>query len=396
MIYIAIFFFLFYFALTKDNRENNILYFWVAIALILFMGLSRELGSDRPAYIDEYTNIAVLLADFDSLWDNFLLLMALGRMPLWVLSEMLFSAVSPDDFTLFQFVHVCFVNGVIFGFFKKYSRCKFLCLFVYFCTSFLLFNCEIMRESTAVAITLLAVPYFLQRKWIKYYLICLLAFGFHASSIITFLFPLIPQFKLTKTKIFLLSVGIVVSYFVALPVFITVGDMLSVSFLGNRFNAYFSSGLNIIGLLYNLGLNFIFPSYLLYYVMRRRIFSDFVLLERFAPILVVLGAFITSLLTMNRLFNYLVVVQIVIYAMCLRNFILYMRYRLPYFILTFVVLFLSPIHDALYFFSSYDNGYHRFDFYYPYSTVFDDTDVYFRKGLRDYVLDMSSDKYQRE
>ena len=143
-------------------------------------------------------------------------------------------------------------------------------------------------------------------------------------------------------------------------------------------------------------LNFILPAYILYYVKKRRIFFDFVLLERFIPVFLVLGAIITSLLTMNRLFNYFVIIQIVIYDMCLKNFIANAKYRFIHFILAFVFLFLSPTHNALYYFTSFGNGYYRFDFYYPYTTVFDDSDVDFRNKLRDYVLEISSDNYQRE
>ncbi len=396
MIYIIILFVLLYLAFTKDNKENNALYWSIAIALIFFMGLSRELGSDRPAYIDEYTYISTLLGNFSSFLDNFLWLMAMGRMPLWILSEMLISTLSPDNFTLFQFIHVAFVNSIVFWFFKKYSDCKFLCVLIYFCTSFIVFNCEIMRESTAVAVSLLSIPYFLQRKWAKYYIICLIAFGFHASSIIMFLLPLIPQFQITKTKIFFFIIGIIVFFFIGTQLVIAIGNMLSSSFLEERFNSYFSSGLNIIGLLYNMTLNFILPAYILYYVKKRRIFFDFVLLERFIPVFLVLGAIITSLLTMNRLFNYFVIIQIVIYAMCLKNFIANAKYRFIHFILAFVFLFLSPTHNALYYFTSFGNGYYRFDFYYPYTTVFDDSDVDFRNKLRDYVLEISSDNYQRE
>ena len=157
MIYIILLIILFALALKERTCNINRFYLPITVILVLFVGLSRELGSDRPAYIAEYDYASSFNMGWSAILEHLSTRMLFGRMPLWQISVMLFHSIFPKEFIVFQFVHVAFVNGVIFWFFKQYSKRRFLCLFFYCLLSFMSFSCEIMRESIAVAIAVFAI-----------------------------------------------------------------------------------------------------------------------------------------------------------------------------------------------------------------------------------------------
>ncbi len=104
-----------------------------------------------------------------------------------------FTAISrsiSDDFFCFQIMHALYVNTIIFWFYFKYTKHSFTALSLYFLMLYVPFNMEVLRESLAISTFLLAWPMFVKGKWVWYYLICLVAFGFHLSAVLTFVFPI--------------------------------------------------------------------------------------------------------------------------------------------------------------------------------------------------------------
>ena len=395
MIYIILLIILFALALKERTSNINRLYLPITVILILFIGLSRELGGDRPAYIAEYD----YASSFNMGWSAFLkhlsTRMLFGRMPLWNISVMLFHSIFPKEFIVFQFVHVAFVNGVIFWFFKQYSNRRFLCLFFYCLLCFMAFSCEILRESTAVAIGLLAVPSLIKKEYFKYYTLCIIAFGFHASAFILFLFPLIPHIKPSIKKIILFSSAIIAFCFLGNGLVYFLGGILNASFLGERFNDYFDSALNFNGLLYNLVLLYILPCYFFLYLSKHKK-NPSILLDKFISIYFILGAGITALLTFNRLFNYLYVLLIIVYVLIFADLSKKrgLRYSFKKIVLILIILF-NPVHSIRQYFIKYGDHYF-YEFYVPYSTTFDNRNVSYRESLRETVFEITKDKYQRE
>ena len=89
------------------------------------------------------------------------------------------------------------MSNNIFKLIKTYSKHPFSVILIYYCSfTFIEFNFELMRETIAVAIFLMyGIKYYLSKKWIKYYLIVLLAYSFHPSAMMMFLLPLIRNLK---------------------------------------------------------------------------------------------------------------------------------------------------------------------------------------------------------
>lgn len=395
MIYIILLIILFALALKERTCNINRFYLPITVILVLFVGLSRELGSDRPAYIAEYDYASSFNMGWSAILEHLSTRMLFGRMPLWQISVMLFHSIFPKEFIVFQFVHVAFVNGVIFWFFKQYSKRRFLCLFFYCLLSFMSFSCEIMRESTAVAIGLLAIHSLIKKEYFKYYTLCIIAFGFHASAFILFLFPLVPQIKPSIKKLIIFSSAIITFYFLGNGLVFFLGEILNASFLGERFNEYFNSALNFNGLLYNLVLLYILPCYFFLYLFKHEKTPN-ILLNKFISIYFILGAGITALLTFNRLFNYLYVLTIIVYVLIFAELSKKkgLGYSFKKNVLILIILF-NPVHSIRQYFIKYGDHYF-YEFYVPYTTIFDNRNVSYREILRETVFEITNDKYQRE
>lgn len=210
------------FDLLHHKQFNNLSYWLFCIALIIVAGLRYRLGGDSVVYELDYENIP-------RFWE-------LGKYkfssvryePGFIFLESITKSIS-SDFTLFQFFHATIVNIVIFFFIKNNTIHKFTCLTFYFIILYLNLNCQVLRESLAVACFLLSWPYFRDGKWIGYYLLILLGSTFHTSAFLLFLLPLgcLPGVK----SLFLFGKRTIVICLVVLALGI---------FIQTRFSAVFS------------------------------------------------------------------------------------------------------------------------------------------------------------
>ncbi|MDE6340297.1 MAG: EpsG family protein [Muribaculaceae bacterium] len=160
--------------------------FWLIImwlVVVCIAGFRYRLGVDSVWYEHEYPEMPTLagLADYkfeDSRYQV-----------LYIVFTAICRSIS-SDFTAFQILHAVYVNAIIFWFFNKYTKHTFTALSLYFLMLYIPFNMEVVRESLAVSTFLLAWPMFKQGKWVWYYAICLVAFGFHMAAMLTFFIPI--------------------------------------------------------------------------------------------------------------------------------------------------------------------------------------------------------------
>lgn len=160
--------------------------FWLVVMWITTVCIAAfryRMGVDSVMYEYEYPEMPTL----SQLWDY---KFSDSR---YQLLYIIFTAISrslSDDFFCFQILHALYVNTIIFWFYSKYTKHTFFALSLYFLMLYIPFNMEVLRESLAVSTFLLAWPMFKNGRWLWYYVICLIALGFHLSAILTFVFPL--------------------------------------------------------------------------------------------------------------------------------------------------------------------------------------------------------------
>jgi len=105
------------------------------------------------------------------------------------------------DFWWFHIIGKIFCFIVFVKFFNKYADNIYLPMMLFLASFgfFLFIDCP-FRNLLAIGIFLIGMKYLYERKFMKYYLICILAFTFHASAIITFIFPLCMSIYKVKTN----------------------------------------------------------------------------------------------------------------------------------------------------------------------------------------------------
>ena len=195
IIYSFVFFILFYFAYIVDYkglRGDRRPFYWIeSIGLVLIITCQWRMGGDNLAYEVYYKDIPT----FSQLQIDEL---AIGTkyQPLWYIFTSLLKSITPS-YVFFHFVHSAILTIITFWFLQKYSKYELSIILIYVVSlQFFYFNLEIQRESMAIMCFLIAVKYLINKSYIKYYLICVIAFFFHISAIFLLLIP--PMLIFTK------------------------------------------------------------------------------------------------------------------------------------------------------------------------------------------------------
>lgn len=188
MIYIAItillFLLTFHFDYQGHTRYRLEWYIFVLIVFICLAGFRYRIGIDSVRYSMGYP----ALPDLEEFWSYDFDQTHYGR------GYLLLNAVArsiSDNFVVMQFILATFVNCVLLRFFYKNTRNIFFACLLYFIFQYFNYNFEILRESCAISVFILAWPYFANDKWWKYYICAAIAVLFHPSAIFTLLLPFI-------------------------------------------------------------------------------------------------------------------------------------------------------------------------------------------------------------
>lgn len=242
----------YHFDYQNHTRYRKGWYIFILLIFILIAGLRYRIGVDtvRYSYSFEYLpNLSEYLSfDFTSTryGVGYLLLNAIVK------------SILPD-FVLMQFTLATFVNISIFYFIYCNTKKIFIALLIYFICQFFNYNFEILRESCAISMFLIGWPYFLKRKYWKYYLCVVCAVLFHPSGLVTALIPLLrskillPFFTVGYRTIFIV-LGVIVLSIIISRVFFDWIRLIELSQIENYASIYENTayaegrGLNIFGI----------------------------------------------------------------------------------------------------------------------------------------------------
>lgn len=208
MIYFFIILFLFVLVIVFDiigYRKGY--YVFLSLSLFIFIlisGLRYKVGGDTLVYMEEYESLPTIdeFSTFDiskTRYDY-----------LWVVF-CAFCKFFSGDYFFMQFVQAFIINIIYFYFICRNTSYRFTAILLYFLFGFLYFNTEIMRESVAIAVFLLAVQLYYSKKWLRYYTLCTIAFFIHSSALSLFLFPFVSKIKLNNLFFYSLILLVLVS-----------------------------------------------------------------------------------------------------------------------------------------------------------------------------------------
>ncbi|WP_343320956.1 EpsG family protein [Sphingobacterium multivorum] len=307
MIYLLIFGFSFLAFLRYINstskQDGQVVYVFIWLALILLAGLRYRVGGDSLHYFDIFDSYPTLLTlgsyDFVNAEYN------AG----WIIFNAIIKTFS-DSFYTFQIFHAIIVNSIIFYFIQRYSRNKFLVIFFYLFFYYLYFNMEVLRESLAIAVFLLAIPSLLSKSWLKYYSYCLLAYFFHSSALILIIFPLFAKKMQVKYQVMLLVLLTLAINFISFDSLI--GSLFgSFSFGQRATRSYLVKEMNIFGVL--IILIKIMGFYFIYVIaQRKKVCFDHPFIIFITPYIII-GVLASVIPGVYRFLNYLAI-PILIYV----------------------------------------------------------------------------------
>lgn len=162
---------------TKGRDE------WYLVMLVIFIliaGLRWRLGIDTPNYLDSFYHEYPVLEDFT--FEDY------PTKSFYVLINSFVKSLG-GRFYMVQLIQAAFVNILIFTYIKRHSVNIFTCIFFYFLMGFIGYTMEIMAGSMSIVLCLFGNDFVLDKKWFKGYLLYILAFFFHAQTVVLFFLP---------------------------------------------------------------------------------------------------------------------------------------------------------------------------------------------------------------
>jgi|SRR5690554_487807 len=373
---------------NSEREFSNKWYNLVLIVLILIAGLRYKVGGDTIEYFSYFesikpwsdTNISdIILGKYALLWNVF-------ATTCKTLSK---------DFYVLQIIQASFVNLTIFWFIKKYSKYKFTSVLIYFIFIYLYFNFEILRESIAVSLFLIAYSSFERKKWLNYYIIILVAFLFHPSAIILFLAPFINLIKFSVESLF-------ISGFIFLLIIYTfstntglVEELLFSEVLETKFHQYSKYSFNLNGIIYSFISYILFPLYII--IQNKKINEDKKMLFKNMLLFyfIITFTYITAP-GLGRFFNYMTPFMMIYLADFLNNIYTYEHYN-KFKRIYIVSIFLIVIFPKYLYYSADTSRFypdtHKYDLWYPYSSIFTKTEYKYRETIFYESIRESSEKH---
>lgn len=177
-------FVMFWIFLEKKSLNRNA--FWVPFFLLVLFASIRSylVGTDTGNYTSNFRNL------IDSNYYIFRSDLEYG----YQLLEYSILKFTHNYFWLF-FVSSVIVVGSYLYIFRKKSEDYLLSVIIFVSFGFYLFYFNGLRQGIAMAIVALATPYLINKNFLKYTLIIILASSFHKSALIMLLFYLIIHLK---------------------------------------------------------------------------------------------------------------------------------------------------------------------------------------------------------
>jgi len=384
-IYILIALFLFILSVRydfriKESKRSTRFYNFMLVVFILVAGLRWKVGGDSITYQSVFEDYIPTLPELLSTngfvfrWE-----------PLFILLMSACKTIT-NDFLLFQIIHAVFINFVIFRFIARFTSFRFFALLIYGIFFYWYFNMEILRESIAICLFLLAYPSYQKSRWGRYYLYVFIAIFFHNSAAVLLFFPFFRNIRMDNKWIIKLSAFVVlmIAFLSYAPVLF--GDIGFLNRLFVRYELYSTFNTNVFGKIYSFTF-FMFLPYLVYYFNSKYIKSGMFEDLFFNYFLV---AALTILFSgFSRFINYFIPFMAVYAAMIIGCLISRYRFRQIKYIMLFLIVVPSLYHKISYYSYSTVQAYpdtRRVNAWYPYASVLDKQEYPFREPVYFFLL----------
>lgn len=238
------------------KQKNRLFYFFIFAALTIFLGL-RTQYNDTYNYITAYSKSV----KFPEFWDTFN--PQLGANPGFTVTQACLKTIglsSQSFLLLFSAISI----GCSLYFIKQYSINFALSLFLFFATNSYTLTAAAVKQSTAIALSLIAIIFALKKKWVRYAILIVIAATFHPYVLLYALVPFL-MFKPWTSKTYILLAVFVAIGFTLNSLLGTIVDITSM--IGDSYSeeSFIGEGINIFRVLVAnvpLFLTFIYRKYI--------------------------------------------------------------------------------------------------------------------------------------
>ena len=360
----------------KRYGRGRYAYVFLCIVVILISGLRYKVGGDSIRY-EDYFN---LFDKGDILGYSFA---AETIEPGWIFLNYLVHSLG-GEFWIVQMIHATFINIVIFWVINRYALKRFLAVFMYLALNYFYLNMEILRASIAIALFLLAIPSYINRKWVKYYLLIFIGCLFHFSALILLLFPLLRNYRFTVRRLFqlviLMYIGIL---FVAPPILTAIGGRVLYNY-----NTYIEASMNINGVIKLIICYMLFP--LIIICLRNKNLKSSVhpMNVFLSPYFIVASISMISTAIGGRLIEFFTIINIIVFTDFIveawRYSLFWRRISVAIFTIPFLYVYPGYLADT----SMYAPSTHYYNLWYPYTSILERNDAVIKRQVefREYFV----------
>ena len=167
-------------------RRRSDIFLIVVIAWMTCFSFLRTAYNDTGNYIYDFYNLTDPIDQYLSESN----LLKVGDNPLFYLYQTIVHELTNDYHILFFFP--AFFNSIaVVKFFKKYSTNTAFTLLIFYSIGTYVMYIAAMKQSIAVGILLIALPYAIDKKYVKFYILVFFAMLFHTHA---FVFLAVPFF----------------------------------------------------------------------------------------------------------------------------------------------------------------------------------------------------------
>lgn len=167
-------------------RRRSDIFLIVVIAWMMCFSFLRTAYNDTGNYIYDFYNLTDPIDQYLSESN----LLKVGDNPLFYLYQTIVHELTNDYHILFFFP--AFFNSIaVVKFFKKYSTNTAFTLLIFYSIGTYVMYIAAMKQSIAVGILLIALPYAIDKKYVKFYILVFFAMLFHTHA---FVFLAVPFF----------------------------------------------------------------------------------------------------------------------------------------------------------------------------------------------------------
>lgn len=287
---------------NKVLWQNFILSFMIAI-----VGLRYHIGSDTVVY--EWNFNTSYTPDFDVFlkeWREY-------NQPLWMLI-MSFCKTYFNSFVAVQFFHAIVYNIFLMRFIKKMTRWQFTALFIAFSQIWFANSFEVLRESISAVIYMNALLLLHEKKYLKYFVLGIIATCFHSFAFIIFLLtPIVVKLNYA----FLLVIYVLIFIIVRIIDVSFINNVLTIisaymsDSVSNKMSLYIgqedATVISFLGLLRSFLLSLLLPLFVLKYTD-----SNMTFYKKLVLLWMIFSSMTVKMPILYRMENYLTIVYIVL------------------------------------------------------------------------------------